>query len=120
MPDFTFENIDDKKFERLVNALGMEHIARGLRIYGSGTDGGREATYEGKMDYPSATAPWDGYLVVQCKQKQTRGKTPMDEADWAIGQLNTEMAKYQNAKKKRRIPDYFLFATNAQAVNIIR
>lgn len=114
MPDFDFEHLDDKNFERMAASLCAEHVARGLRIFGTGTDGGREATFEGKAIYPSLTAPWDGYIVVQCKQKQSRGATPKDEADWAIGQLNTEMAKYETAKRKRQIPEYFLFITNAQ------
>jgi hypothetical protein len=112
MPDHDFEHLDDKNFERLATGLCTEYIARGLRIFGSGTDGGREATFEGKMNYPSTTAPWDGYLVVQCKQKQSRG-TPKEEAAWAISQLDAEMAKYKTAKKPRRIPAYFLFITNA-------
>lgn len=114
MPDYNFERLSPKDFERLANALGSEHIARGLRIFGSGTDGGREATYEGKMKYPSEAAPWDGYLVVQCKQKESRGKTPKEEGQWALAQLDAEMAKYKTAKKQRRTPDYFLFITNAQ------
>lgn len=112
MPDFDFEHLDAKNFERMSNALCAEYIARGLRIFGSGTDGGREATFEGKMHYSAGGAPWNGYLVVQCKQKETRG-TPKQEAAWAVGQLDAEMKKYQTAKKKRRIPDYLLFITNA-------
>jgi hypothetical protein len=113
MADHTFEELDSKKFEQLANALGAEYIARGLRIFGSGTDGGREATYEGKMKYPDGE-PWDGYLVVQCKQKEERGKSPKEEADWAIAQLDAEMSKYKTAKKERRRPEYFLFVTNAR------
>ena len=112
MPDHDFEHLSDKNFERMATALCAEHIARGLRIYGSGTDGGREATFEGKMNYPAGGQVWDGYLVVQCKQKQARA-TPKEEAAWAIGQLNSEMERYRTAKRKRRIPDYFLFITNA-------
>jgi hypothetical protein len=112
MPDFDFEYLDDKNFERMAAGLCTEHVARGLRIFGSGTDGGREATFEGKTHYPSLAEPWEGYIVVQCKQKQSRA-TPKEEADWAIGQLNMEMKKYETAKKKRRVPDYFLFITNA-------
>jgi hypothetical protein len=112
MPDHDFEHLDDKAFEQMSTALCAEHITRGLRIYGSGTDGGREATFEGKMNYSAGGPQWDGYLVVQCKQKQARG-TPKEEAAWAIGQLNEEMDKYRTAKKKRRIPEYFLFITNA-------
>jgi hypothetical protein len=115
MPDFNFEHLDDKNFERMAAGLCTEHIARGLRIFGSGTDGGREATFEGKTHYPTPADPWEGYIVVQCKQKQTQtGATPKEETDWAIGQLNTEMKKYETAKKKRRRPEYFLFITNAR------
>lgn len=114
MPEYNFERLGAKEFERLTNALASEHIARGLRIFGSGTDGGREATYQGKMNYPSAAEPWNGYLVVQCKQKESLGKTPKEDGQWAIDQLETEMVKYKTAKKKRRIPDYFLFVTNAR------
>jgi hypothetical protein len=112
MPDFDFEHLDAKNFERMANALCAEHIVRGLRPFGSGTDGGREATFEGKMAYSAGSEPWDGYLVVQCKQKETRG-TPKQEAAWALGQLDAEMKKYRMAKKKRRRPEYFLFITNA-------
>jgi hypothetical protein len=114
MPDYSFENLDAKLFEHMAVALGQVHIARGLRPFGTGTDGGREATFEGRMDYPSATAPWDGYLVIQCKRKETRGATPKEEADWAIAQLDAEMEKYSSAVVPRRIPHYFLFVTNAE------
>jgi hypothetical protein len=114
MPDYNFENLDAKNFEHLANALGLEYISRGLMIYGSGTDGGREAAYKGKMLYPTVEAPWDGYLVVQCKRKETRGATPKDEATWAIEQLNAEMKKYQDAKIVREKPEYFLFVTSAE------
>jgi hypothetical protein len=114
MPDYSFESIDAKIFEHLAVALGQVHIARGLRPFGPGPDGGREATFEGRMDYPAGAAPWDGYLVVQCKRKESRASTPKDEADWAIAQLDDEMQKYSVAKVPRRLPEYFLFITNAE------
>lgn len=114
MPEYNFERLSDKEFERLTNALALEHIARGVRIFGSGTDGGREATYHGKMNYPSAAEPWDGYLVLQCKQKESLGSTPKEDGQWAIDQLEKEMAKYKTAKKSRKVPDYFIFVTNAR------
>jgi hypothetical protein len=114
MPEYNFENLDAKLFEHMAVALGQVHIARGLRPFGPGADGGREATFEGRMDYPSSAAPWDGYLVVQCKRKETRGLTPKEEADWAIMELDAEMAKYETAKVPRRIPEYFLFVTNSE------
>jgi hypothetical protein len=112
MPDYNFENLGPKDFEELTNALGTAYIARGLRPFGVGADGGREATFHGKMSYPAAAKPWNGYLVVQCKQKQALGTTRKADADWAIAQLNAEMKLYQNKTEPRPIPDYYIFVTN--------
>lgn len=114
MSEYNFENIDSKKFERLVAILCYETIGRGIRVFGTGTDGGREVTFEGKMDYPSTTDPWHGYLVVQCKRMESRGTTPKKEAEWAIAQLDDEMNSYKTAKVPRRLPNYFIFVTSAE------
>ncbi|GAB3726195.1 hypothetical protein GCM10027594_07860 [Hymenobacter agri] len=114
MSAYDFENLDDKKFEQLANALCAEYVARGTSIFGSGTDGGREATYQGKMKYPLDEEPWDGYLVVQCKQKERLSGSLKTDADWAIAQLDAEMDMYQSAVVPRKRPEYFLFITNVE------
>jgi hypothetical protein len=114
MPKSNFENFDPSGFEELVVALGTAYIGNGLMPFGDGPDGGREATFHGKMDYPSKKSAWDGYLVMQCKQKSTLGATRKADADWAINELNKEMKMYQpgNASEPRAIPDYYIFVTN--------
>ncbi|RZK43310.1 MAG: hypothetical protein EOO61_04995, partial [Hymenobacter sp.] len=112
MASYNFENLDPSAFEEFVIALGTEYIGNGLMPFGAGPDGGREATFRGKMDYPSGNNFWDGYLVMQCKQKQTLGVTPKADADWAIKQLDKEMKMYQDAVEPRTIPDYYIFVTN--------
>jgi hypothetical protein len=112
--DYNFENLDAKNFEQLANALCAEYVTRATLIFGSGTDGGREATCEGKMKYPLETKPWNGYLVVQCKHKEKLSRTLKQDADWAIAQLDAEMEMYKSAAVPRRRPQYFLFITNVE------
>lgn len=107
---YSLDHFNPDYFERLSVALAQEFVARGLLPYGAGRDGGREATYEGRMDYPSVSEPWDGYLVLQAKFKRERSEDKRDEATWAIGQLNDEMMAYKRGE--RRVPDYYLFVTN--------
>jgi hypothetical protein len=114
MPNYDFEKLSSKEFENLANALCAKFISRGTNIFGSGTDGGREATYRGKMDYPTIAAPWAGYLVVQCKQKERLGRTLGVDTTWALAQLNAEMKMYEEAVVEREKPEYFLFITNVE------
>jgi len=112
MADYNFENLDPSNFEEFVIALGTSYIGNGLMPFGAGPDGGREATFKGKMDYPSKKKGWDGYLVMQCKQKQRLGATPKADADWAIRQLDKEMKAYQDDAGARTLPEYYIFVTN--------
>lgn len=59
--DYDLTGLNSRNFEHLVQALGIKAIASGLTPFGDGPDGGREASYNGKMDYPSSSDPWDGY-----------------------------------------------------------
>ncbi len=112
MGDYNLAGLNPREFEHLVQALAAKIVAPGVRIFGDGRDGGREATYEGPMAYPSAASPWDGYLVVQAKFLQRPGQAG-DQGDWALGQLRTELQKYRRSVGGPRTPDYFIFATNA-------
>jgi hypothetical protein len=117
MAKYDFEKLSDDEFEDFSNALCAKYISRGTNIFGSGTDGGREATYRGRMTYPldaDATGQWNGYLVVQCKQKKKLSTSLKLDADWAINQLDEEMKMYETARVEREKPEYFLFITNVE------
>jgi len=73
--------------------------------------GGREATFEGRMDYPSQTDSWDGYCVIQAKFLQ-RPRNSSTDGQWALKELTGELKIFANPKKRRRRPDYYIFATN--------
>lgn len=118
--DFDLERLNTRSFEQLVQALCLEVIGRQVVVFGDGPDGGREATFHGRVSYPDNVAPWEGYGVVQAKFRQIPDAAPKKNADWAIQQLKAEFKKLkpQGAPSRRRVPDaricpdYYVFATN--------
>ncbi|WP_373203191.1 hypothetical protein [Mycobacterium marinum] len=68
--DYQLEELSPRSFEQLVVALARKVIGPGLQVYGSRPDGGREATFDGRIDWAvngDDAAAWDGYTVVQAK-----------------------------------------------------
>lgn len=111
--DYRLEGLSTRSFEQLVQALAAQVIAPGVVIFGDGPDGGREATFDGQIPYPSPTDRWEGYLVVQAKFRQLPAGTSRD-ADWAISELRKELDAYGREDSHRRPPEYFIFATNVR------
>jgi len=110
MRDYDFAGLSTRSFEKLVQALALQKFGARLVVYGDGPDGGREATFEGKIDIDPKTT-WDGYVVLQAKFKQRPQNTKAD-ADWAIEELNKELKAFAASTNGRRRPDYYIFATN--------
>lgn len=74
------------------------------------------------MDYPSQSNPWSGYLVVQCKYRQRSTGDSASDTEWVTRELSSELSKYPTPqsthtatanKPQRRLPTYYIFATNA-------
>ncbi|WGV24599.1 NACHT domain-containing protein [Halotia branconii] len=80
-------------------------------VFGDGPDGGREATFNGLTRYPSEDNPWNGYIVIQAKFRQ-KPQNSQEDGEWALKQLKSELEDFANPKKRRRQPDYYIFATN--------
>src|SRR5580693_5210293 len=100
MPHYNLSGLSQDSFEQLIQALSLKIIGPGGVIFGSGPDGAREATFEGRMFYPSAAEPWQGYLVVQAKflQKPT-GETDKD-GKWLLDALSGELSKFADTKRR--------------------
>lgn len=112
MAEYPISKLGHTRFEHVIQALAKCEIANGIIPFCSGPDGGREASFHGKMNYPSLTKPWEGYLVVQCKFCEHPKDDPGKDGQWALKHLRKELAVYSSGK--RRIPEYFLFATNVR------
>lgn len=112
MPDYDFTGLSPRSFEHLIQSIALKVVSPKTIIFGDGTDGGREATFDGKTNYPSADESWDGYIVFQAKFRQRPENDGKKDGAWAIGQLKKELEDFANLDKKRRKPDYYIFATN--------
>lgn len=107
--DYDFSRLSTRSFEQLVQALAAAAIGPGIVVFGDGPDGGREATFEGRVSFPDPADPWHGYGVVQAKFRQ-RGQA--NDGDWALAELKKELVKFTDITRQLRKPDYYLFATN--------
>ena len=111
MTDYDLSQLGSRSFEQLLQALAAKVLGPGVGIFGDGPDGGREATFHGKVRYPYADDSWDGYGVLQVKFRQRSGYVKQD-GDWAVTQLKSEIKKYLDVDSNLRKPDYFIYATN--------
>lgn len=111
MGDYSLSGLSSRSFEKLIQALAAKVLGPGTVTFGDGPDGGREATYEGKMSFPSAADGWDGYCVVQAKFLQ-RPQGAQSDGRWFIRQLETELKGFASRRKRRRTPEFMILATN--------
>jgi hypothetical protein len=120
MPDYDLEKLHTRSFEQLIQAFCLVVLGNQSVIFGDGADGGREATFDGPINYPDSVNCWSGYGIVQAKFRQKPHAEPKVNADWVIEQLKAE---FKNLKRKgknpkvpnpvlRICPDYYIFATN--------
>jgi hypothetical protein len=82
-----FFGFSSDAFEQLVRSVALAVFGPGLTAFGPGPDGGREATFHGKVPYPYPPATcWSGYGVVQAKCKDSPESRQKDQS-WALTQL---------------------------------
>ena len=118
MPDYDLSVLSDDTFEALIQALASKVIGSNVMPFGPGPDGGRDATFDGKVDYPSSENPWEGYGVIQAKFLEKPRNSTYD-GQWAVRQLTDELEKYLRPESNLRKPEYFVFATNV-ALSAVR
>jgi len=109
MPNYNLYGLDPRTFQQMVQALAVQAFGAGVIVYGDGKDGGRDASFEGKVNYPSNAEAWNGYILIQAKYRQK----PIDDiskaGDWVLEQLKIELEKIKKAQKTL---DYYLLITN--------
>jgi hypothetical protein len=122
--DYDLNRLGSREFEHLVQALALRHLGNGIQVFGDGPDGGREAVFDGPLNFPVGTgeAPWDGYGVVQAKHRM-RPEGPGRDADWLINELNKEFRYWRRndseRRKRGRLPEYFLLVSNVRLSPVI-
>ncbi|MDD7961854.1 NACHT domain-containing protein [Microbacterium thalli] len=117
--DYDLGRLGDTEFEHLVQALAIAELGISVTTFGAGRDGGREATFKGRVADPNdpASAQWDGYGIVQAKSM--RFDSPPSEAATAIAglvkkELDEFIADGGAAPRRRPRPQYYIVATNVR------
>lgn len=110
-----FSGLGAYGFERLSLAIAIHVLGPGLKVFGDGPDGGREASFEGRLRYPGIEQPWDGFGILQAKYKSEPQSTNAD-ATWLLGRVKSELDTWADPDKQRvragRRPQYLIFTTN--------
>jgi hypothetical protein len=122
VPDSDLTRLGSRAFEQLVVSLCRREVGPGMQVFGDGPDGGREATFDGTIQW-SRTAvestatddTWSGYTVLQSKFMLKPDPAPRVNAVWLQGQIRDEIKEWTQAAESRsrdRLPDYLIFLTN--------
>jgi hypothetical protein len=121
--DYPLESLSDRAFEQLSVALSLLVLGSGVQAFGAGPDGGREATYTGPVNWSATTGmgsdSWNGYVVIQAKQKAFSDADPSKNASWLRGQIKDELDSWEHPDSKRgRLPEYLIFVTNVRLSSV--
>jgi len=101
-------------FEQFARALALEVFGTGVTVFGNGPDGGREATFRGKVPYPFPDAThWSGYGIIQAKCKE-KTETSRKDQGWALKELKKELDLFVASEKRDPKPEYYIFITNVE------
>ena len=125
MPDYDLYRLDDRSFEKLTVALSLAAIGPGVEAFGDGPDGGREATFTGKIRwsklFPTDAANWNGYCVIQAKYRPKKAAKLTTNLSWLKREIANELDKWKVDEKKRKrkqIPRYLIFVTNVELSSV--
>ncbi|PIH59299.1 NACHT domain-containing NTPase [Paenibacillus sp. LK1] len=110
MTKYNLISLGHQRFEELSQSLVQNVIGPGVKVYGMGSDGGREATYEGRANYPSTRETWDGKWIFQSKFHDTLQIGQKEARKLLFSELDSELDKIINVYKIQC--DNYILITN--------
>lgn len=84
---YDLESIGPTGFQGLAAALVLAELGSRAQVMGSGRDGGRDLYVRGRLNFSTEGQPaeiWDGYTVIQIKQKEKLSAEPIEDTNWAV------------------------------------
>ena len=106
MPKYNLDALGQEEFEHLCQSLVQQIIGPGTKVYGMGSDGAREATFDGKAPYPSEEEQWDGRWIFQAKFHDVQHIGPKVARRSLLVDLDDELSKI--TEKYRHPCDNFI------------
>jgi hypothetical protein len=113
MGHYDLNRLGWQQFEHMIQALAKRELGNGVRPFGAGKDGQRDATFRGPVTFPvGAKTTWNGYGVIQVKHRETPTTTTTDWR-WFLEEVRGELRGWTSkARLDKEAPKYLLFATN--------
>lgn len=118
MSTYPINSLGSSQFERLIQSILLEIIGKGVSIFGSGPDGAREATYEGKASFPTKVEQWSGKWIFQVKFHDIDRIGPKKARSDILNDLNDELIKITE-KYSHDCDNYILF-TNVPLTGVYK
>ncbi|MFC6706296.1 NACHT domain-containing protein [Flexivirga alba] len=113
--DYPLEELGFRTFEQLCVAQCISVLGNGVNAFGAGPDGGREATFTGRVEWGNTAGfdgqLWDGYVVVQAKFRE-RNAEPASNMRWLASRISEELDKWDDDRSQSRYPEYLIVYTN--------
>ena len=106
---YPLENLTDIEFEDLVASICSEILGIGTVVFSVGTDGGKDAKFNGKANnFPSVSEPWSGKIVIQANHTQ-RINASCSESDFQSVLKKSVIPAINRLKENNEIDNYLLF-----------
>jgi hypothetical protein len=115
--DYDLIRLGSREFEHLTQALALRVLGGRTIVFGDGPDGGRDASFTGKVTWNPGNSDedWDGYVVIQAKFR-SRPLGTTDDTEWFLRNIESELKDWtspdRRALKRGRRPEYLLLVTN--------
>lgn len=117
--DYDFNRLGPLEFEHMIQDLAIAELGITVTTFGAGRDGGREATFKGRVVNPrdASLVNWDGYGIVQAKTIRFQSDESSDSKSIA-GVVKTELdlfvGKNGEPAARKNPPRYYILATNVR------
>lgn len=118
MPKYNLDALGNQEFEHLCQSLVQQVIGPGAKVYGMGSDGAREATFQGKAPYPSKEEQWEGNWIFQAKFHDVQQIGPKVARNFLLAELDDELSKI--TEKYKHPCDNFIFMTNVSLTPVFQ
>jgi hypothetical protein len=118
MAKYNFNNFGPQKFENLCQNLVSLIIGPGAKIYGLGKDGAREATFEGKANYPSEIDQWNGKWIFQAKYHDINHIGHKEARNSILKELDDEL--YKITEKYNHDCNNYILITNVSLTPVFK
>jgi len=117
---YQYHDLHSSQFEDLVIGICEELLGIGVQGFTDGTDGGRDARFEGTAQaFPSIQKPWSGITIIQAKHTSGINRSFSESNFFGSdsAQIDKEIVKVKQLYENNELDNYMLFANRKLTAN---